>query len=502
MLSCKGATASPRKWPFAMVAPDGGVLVSDFPDRRLARPLAGASVSGSVYVFVDHDDALGVSFDIEPVWGYAGYASSEDYAPYDLAGTVDSEDGQPARPFDTMKLPDGTHDLLVTVTSGDGTSEQQRVRFSVQNGTDWVVPADIHVSTTGSDLGTGAIDDPFLTIQKAIDTAKPGDVICAHAGTYMPDDSLRISSSGTATEPIWLMACPGEAVNVVGTRLTGLQPLVRVSASHWVLKDLSLSSGPYFGLFLEYAEHNHIEEVRSFDHGGSGVHLDRGASYNTFVQVESFDNYDEQTGGSNADGFAVKHHTATGNLFYECGAWNNSDDGFDLLESGPQRIDRSYAYLNGYMSSGARYPDGDGNGFKLGIGEGRWQAGGGHVVTRSVAWKNETWGFNSNNGTKPIYLYNNTAWDNGSENYLFNKAEHVLINNVSFEGRTNISAEVVQERNSWQLGIRDPEFISLDPDSDEFLRLGPASPAVGAGIDVGLEFRGDTPDLGAFQFGD
>src|SRR5690606_33352767 len=134
-------------------------------------------------------------------------------------------------------------------------------------------------------------------------------------------------------------------------------------ASYWVLKDLEVRNGPWFGIFLEDATHNHFEGLVTHHHGHSGVHLEERASYNTFVRIDSYLNYDPGSGGQNADGFAIKRRSAEGNVLLWCRAWNNSDDGFDLLESAPQRIDRSEAFRNGFQEDGRPYPNGNGNGF-------------------------------------------------------------------------------------------------------------------------------------------
>ncbi|MBN1213049.1 MAG: hypothetical protein JXA92_10760, partial [candidate division Zixibacteria bacterium] len=46
--------------------------------------------------------------------------------------------------------------------------------------------AEYHVSVSGSDLkGTGAADDPFASIQHAIETAADGDTVWVEPGAYL-----------------------------------------------------------------------------------------------------------------------------------------------------------------------------------------------------------------------------------------------------------------------------------------------------------------------------
>lgn len=68
--------------------------------------------------------------------------------------------------------------------------------------------------------------------------------------------------------------------------------------------------------------------------------------------------------GGNADGFASKQGTSTGNKFTNCDAHQNSDDGWDLEKSvSPVIISGCTSYNEGSFNG----VTGNGNGFKLGI---------------------------------------------------------------------------------------------------------------------------------------
>lgn len=363
------------------------------------------------------------------------------------------------------------------------------------------VEADIFVALHGSDDASGSMTEPFATIQRAVDEVGPGDTILLRGGVYYLSDPLRLREGGTESATIVMASYPGERAILDGSRMVDAKPIVKLTSSYWHLRDLELREGRYFGMYLEHATHNLIERVESHHNGHSGFHLAIEASFNTILDSDSHHNYDPASGGQHADGFAIKHTTARDNLLLRTRAWNNSDDGYDLLDSPPQRIDQSVAFRNGLQDDGTPYPNGNGNGFKLGIGEGRYVSGGGHYVTRSVAWENETWGFNSNNGTVPITLHNNTGWNNGWYDFFFNKGEHVLVNNLAFGGKVWTSSEVVTEANSWTLGITDPQFSSTLPSSPDFLLLSSGSDAIDEGATLGLPFDGAAPDLGAYEFG-
>lgn len=75
--------------------------------------------------------------------------------------------------------------------------------------------ATYYVAKTGSDAAAGTLAAPWLTIQKAINTATtPGDYVWIRAGTYV--EHLAIGTAGTAGNYIHFMAYKGEKVIVDG----------------------------------------------------------------------------------------------------------------------------------------------------------------------------------------------------------------------------------------------------------------------------------------------
>jgi len=112
-------------------------------------------------------------------------------------------------------------------------------------------------------------------------------------------------------------------------------------------------------------------------YGGSGCRVDScttTSNYNTGIQIQgstaknntiynciSKTNYDSATGGQNADGYACKFSTGSGNLFQSCDAHQNSDDGWDFWQAGAGvTVTGCKSYSNGSGSAG------NGNGFKFG----------------------------------------------------------------------------------------------------------------------------------------
>ena len=76
-----------------------------------------------------------------------------------------------------------------------------------------------YVSTTGNDSGTGTVDNPWKTIQKAMNTVRAGDSVYVRGGTY--NEKITVNTSGNATDGyITLQNYPGETPVLDGSNLT------------------------------------------------------------------------------------------------------------------------------------------------------------------------------------------------------------------------------------------------------------------------------------------
>ena len=88
-----------------------------------------------------------------------------------------------------------------------------------------------------SDDASGTAEQPWKTIARATEEARPGDLVVIRGGVYR--ERLLVRSSGTEQAPIRFEAAPGEHVVVTGAdRLTGWQkaedtrPIYRVAWPH------------------------------------------------------------------------------------------------------------------------------------------------------------------------------------------------------------------------------------------------------------------------------
>src|SRR5215510_8815588 len=101
------------------------------------------------------------------------------------------------------------------------------------------------VSTSGSDSNTGTFTAPWRTILHAKSSARRGDTIyvmdgVAETGLDSSNATLAIGMSGTASQPIAIVAYPGAAVTIGSA--TGQQYGIRTTstASNWVIAGVNL----------------------------------------------------------------------------------------------------------------------------------------------------------------------------------------------------------------------------------------------------------------------
>jgi hypothetical protein len=138
---------------------------------------------------------------------------------------------------------------------------------------------------------------------------------------------------------------------------------------------------------------------------------------NLVVSAESHDNADSD--GEDADGFAAKLTSGTGNVFRYDVSHNNIDDGWDLYTKtdtgpiGPVTIEDSLSYNNGTLTNGTQAGNGDRNGYKLG-GE---DIAVNHIVRRSIAYHNGNHGFTYNSNPGTMTISNNVSIDNAERNF-------------------------------------------------------------------------------------
>lgn len=265
-----------------------------------------------------------------------------------------------------------------------------------QNG-DWQVgavilpaEADYYVAPWGNDSDAGTFTEPWLTPQKAFETANAGDIVYFRGGTYSPttyesgadvylyDPDGGRGNNGTAENRIYYMNYPGETpiIDFSGCTPPGdYNTGIYLDEVHYVgfygltLENLATGgvSGPNVNVIEAYACSNiHYERLVIRNNAGaairsfSGIGDDIGIYTDTtrVVNCDAFNNVDY--GHNYADGFKFDQDMGAYLYFYGNRAIFNSDDGFDVSGSALRVFVNNWSFGNGW------YAGGNGNGFKTG----------------------------------------------------------------------------------------------------------------------------------------
>jgi hypothetical protein len=377
------------------------------------------------------------------------------------------------------------------------------------------------VAPTGNDLNAGTMDSPFATITKAHSVMAAGDTTYVRGGVYALAGTVQLNKSGTPLNRLNLFAYPGERpVLDFSSTATGIRG-IRLQGGYWHVFGLDIKGAGDNGMLIDNGSNNIIEFCAFYENEDTGLQLASGASNNQIINCDSYNNADAAQG--NADGFAPKLDVGSGNSFFGCRAWNNSDDGFDGYLRGADSVvtvmENCWIFSNGYLANGAA-SSGNGNGIKMGGGDVGNADSLRHYITlmNCLTFDNRVKGFDQNNNRGSMTLLNCTGYRNGT-NYSIPGAVKsgsvaTIKNGLALGSFGTLAGHVVQLTNSWlpPFTVSAGDFLSVDtagvrgprnadgslPDLN-FMHLAQGSPLVNGGTDVGLPFNGSGPDLGCFE---
>jgi len=424
----------------------------------------------------------------------------------------------------------GAYSVLVSNSYGATNSAFATLTVNVPN-----TNGDWYISPTGNDANPGTLAAPFATLNKAIAVVQPGQIIYMRGGTYLPSATIRITNSGTVGARIQLLAYPGETPYLnftnqpYGSNNRGL--LFPTNINYWTVKGLEIGYAGDNGIKVE-GSHHRFEQLVLHHNGDTGIQIGFGhddvnpggqlAAFIEVVNCDSYLNFDSDSNGGDADGFAAKMHCGQGIVFTGCRAWENSDDGWDLFET-----DYSVVISNCWTwKSGVA--QGNGNGFKLGGNGTGGDSVGTHYAFNCVAFGHKVNGFTQNSHKDGNVVINCLSFTNGASgyNYFFEGSlnsgkQNVFKNNVGIRRNPASSSNnfiednaPLQQNNTWNLAVtaNTADYVSLleaaakaPRQSDGslptgFARLVNGSDLIDQGVNVGQPFNGVAPDLGPYEY--
>lgn len=339
--------------------------------------------------------------------------------------------GTPSTPTDTFPvepdIPDfGSDDGYTVATSG------------ITLGNTQTVTGETKTVSTAADLSS------------ALQSAAAGDTIIIKAGTYEFDTTQILRNSGVYNGYITVRSEDGADVILDFSEqpFDGTQRGVQIYGDYWYWYGVEIVGAGDNGMFIsgnynivEYCEfHNNRDTGLQLGREESGMALiSQWPSYNLIKNCTSYNNYDNETKGENADGFAAKLTVGYGNVFDGCIAYRNSDDGWDLYayqsngDIGAVILYNCVAFENGYLGEtvdefnakvtcndvaledGDVYKyttqNGDGNGFKLGGSVMR----GNVKMYNCMSFNNRMHGVTDNSNPGVITVEGVTSYNNGAD---------------------------------------------------------------------------------------
>lgn len=393
------------------------------------------------------------------------------------------------------------------------------------------------VSKTGDNANAGTLASPWRTITHAIAQANPGDTIYLRGGYYdvvgtdaylwgFPGSSLVFS--GTEANPINVSSYPGEWAIFDGRNSTvhprylndGKRPggdafLIRFIGEYVNWSDLEFrnSDGYGFSVTSRYCTYRNIVHQRNNQHGFHSQ-----SRHCVFEDNISVDNYGLESGGNAGNGYAningsLISNEWPGEVSGDC-EWRrniavaNSDDGITAANTKNNLFEYNVMMLNG------RGPNGDGNGFKMGLAS---TTETNNVFRFNIAYNNRANGFDTNT-SQGVLVHNCIAFRDAAAATGFvltrfseDESDNDAFNNivVGFQNRRAVGTLTTHTHNvgspgSWDgtgnLGAfteSELALLSTDPTNANFAKLGEASLARGAGT-TGAGF---STDLGAIPYG-
>ena len=416
-----------------------------------------------------------------------------------------------------------------------------------------------YVATNGNDSASGCLTAPFATIMRAQKSVEAGDTVYIRGGKYhMTENQIArnskiwaevnvLNKSGKPDKRINYWAFPNETpiFDLCNIKPENFRVMVFNVTGSWIhLKGIevigtqvTITTHTQSECFHNEGSHNIYEQLSMHDGQAIGFYLLKGSD-NLILNCDAYRNWDytsEGGKGGNADGFGC--HPQPGgknNVFRGCRAWFNSDDGYDCIRASESvTFDHCWAFYNGFSPNFIKL--GDGNGFKAGgwglqIDKRYPDSIPMHTIQFCLAVKTRANGFFSNTQPGGSYWYNNTAYLNGTNFNMLNRTKdltadvpgynHVLKNNLSFAPVTYDtqwidSTKCILENNTFSLPVKvkKADFQSLDqsqliaprkPDGSlpdiQFMKLKRNSKLIDKGVDIGFEYSGKNPDLGAFEY--
>lgn len=376
-----------------------------------------------------------------------------------------------------------------------------------------------YVATNGNDANDGAARSPWATISNAMRKVQPGDTIFVRGGTYAEGEiwiQRNYGMGGKNGKYVTIAAYPGE--QPVFTN--GSRGMI-VDASYVRVIGLEFQNGKSMYNVDWSGPTDHVEFIGNRFSGVFGYEAIGITGDHNLVEGNVINLSGNTTGTLGHGIYATRgqYTVIRGNVI--SGATGFGIHLYDEWRSGDApgsiRQIKNFIIENNFVSASRQR-----SGIIVGAGADGGPAQIDSVIVRyNVVFNNPMYGIliGGWSEVKNIQIYHNTVYGNGSNGIqiLYRQAKNLTIKNNIIavkNGARHIdnapnAPGVVVERNLYHPAAislnnardskplaGDPLFV--DPAKNDF-RLLKDSPAIDAGVHLGMSFKGAAPDLGAFE---
>lgn len=370
-----------------------------------------------------------------------------------------------------------------------------------------------YISTTGNDNNIGSINEPWSSLNHAIKIAGAGDTVLIREGNYVTNEVLirgNRGMGGANGSYLTIKSYPGETVSVGGSRrfiikasfvrVEGLYFRLpyRISASGegiQIIKNLFVGPQPDYGA-IEFISNNGLIKGNRIEITGGGNTLDHGiylhygknniirGNYISGASGYGIHIYDERKSRDPVD-FIRRYE----NIVIERNLIINSSQKAGIIISAGESAKKAVDIDGVIVRNNIVINNGDGIAIRY------------YGKIRNVDILNNVIYGNASDGISisafdvdNITIKNNILCFNGNRHIkVRSKSLDLIISHNLYHQPTNVGEGATD--NNPIFGA--PLFIDVTR-RDFSLQTG--SPAIDAGIDVGLPFSGAAPDIGVFEY--